>query len=60
MTKTLTKPKLVEFLYLLMRDAAPTGAIVNAIRMLSVTDDTTYTSKELHAYAERLASEMIQ
>lgn len=58
---SLPKGKLVELLYLLMRDAAPTGEVVRIVRMLDVEsgNDTVYTSPELRAYAERLAGELL-
>jgi len=61
MSTSLSKEHLVTFLYLLMRDAAPTGEIVRIIRMIDVnnTSTTVYTSQELKAYAERLATELI-
>ena len=57
----LSKRKLIELLYLLMRDAAPTGEIVRIVRMIDTTTDdgATYTSPELQAYAERLAGELL-
>lgn len=63
MREVLTKNKLVELLYLVMRDAAPTGEIVRIIRMMAGHLDsevTGYTSKELQAYAIRLASEFLE
>jgi len=60
---SMSKKKLVEFLYLLMRDAAPTGEIVRIVRMIDYPDNSgenTYSSKELAAYAERLADELLQ
>jgi hypothetical protein len=63
MRKVLTKNKLVELLYLLMRDAAPTGEIVRIIRMMTGhldDDQTSYTSKELQSYAIRLAEELLE
>lgn len=67
METALSYEKLVEFLYLLMRDAAPTGSIVEIVRIVARNDGTaptpespnTYTSKELQAYAERLAKELL-
>ena len=61
MEGSLSKDKLVEFLYLLMRDAAPTGEIVRAIRMVVQARDepSVYTSRELEAYARRLAGELV-
>lgn len=62
MSSSLSKEKLVELLYLLMRDATPTGEIVRIIRMVkqSVEDDQNmYTSKELEAYSRRLADELL-
>ena len=58
---TFSKNKLVEFLYLLMRDAAPTGEIVRIVRMIDTSskDETKFTSPELQAYAERLAGELL-
>jgi hypothetical protein len=60
--KTLSKADLVAFLYLLMRDSAPTGEIVRVVRMLKLgeNEDVLYTSPELKAYAERLAAEMLE
>lgn len=62
MNPSLSYEKLVTFLYLLMRDAAPTGEVVRIARMIKEADeqDTTYTSKELEAYAKRIAMEMLQ
>jgi hypothetical protein len=58
----LSYDKLVEFLYLLMRDAAPTGEVVRVARMVKEggDDEITFTSKELEAYAKRIAMEMLQ
>lgn len=59
MTLDLTHNKLVLFLYLLMRDVGPTGDIVQAARMTAeIKDDPIFTSKELEAYAKRIAMEM--
>lgn len=60
-TVTLSKAKLVELLYLLMRDVAPTGEVVRVIRMIDTSSDdkVLFTSPELHAYAERLAEEVL-
>lgn len=55
----LSKADLVQFLYLLMRDAAPTGEIVRVVRMLHLGEDVTYTSPELESYAKRLADELL-
>jgi hypothetical protein len=57
----LSKEKLIEFLYLLMRDAAPTGEIVRIVHMINVKSNApvTFTSTELHSYAARLATEML-
>lgn len=57
----LSKQKLVQMLYLLMRDAAPTGEIVRIVRELKKVgdDDAIFTSPELEAYATRLASELL-
>lgn len=57
----LSKDKLVELLYLLMRDAAPTGEIVRIVKMVDTTshDLVRYTSPELEAYARRLAEELL-
>ena len=63
MIPSLSRDKLVELLYLLMRDACPSGEVVRIIRMVktSIDEDTTpvFTSKELQAYAERLAGELL-
>jgi len=68
MNSSLSYEKLVMFLYLLMRDVAPTGFVVSALRETvkavaetEVTPESpnTYSSKELQAYAERLATEMV-
>lgn len=56
----LPRDKLVELLYLLMRDSAPTGEIVRVIRTVKdTTCKVTYTSPELEAYATRLADELL-
>lgn len=59
--KVFSKRHLVAFLYMLMRDAAPTSEVVRIVRMLDTSsqDDVVYTSKELQAYAERLAGELL-
>ena len=62
MRSTLSYDKLVQFLYLLMRDAAPTGDVVTAARTVahsSLDEEIVYTSKELEAYAKRIAMEML-
>lgn len=61
MMESLPKDKLVELLYLLMRDAAPTGEIVRVIRMIDARSSNTvvYSSKELEAYARRLVEELL-
>ncbi len=48
-------------MYLLMRDAAPTGEIVRIVRELKVLGDVDpiFTSPELEAYAKRLVSELL-
>lgn len=63
MIPQLSYEKLVQFLYLLMRDAAPTADVVQAARQVKETDiddEVVYTSKELEAYAKRIAMEMLQ
>jgi hypothetical protein len=59
--KVFSREDLVAFLYLLMRDAAPTGEIVRVVRMLNVggNNENVYTSPELEAYAKRLANELL-
>lgn len=61
MNEVLPKSALVSLLYLLMRDAAPTGEVVRIVRMLKgkIGEENRYTSPELQAYAERLADEML-
>ncbi len=66
MSSGLSKNKLIEFLYLLMRDAAPTGEIVRIVRMMKTeqrlseaTELSTFSSPELHSYAVRLAEELL-
>lgn len=58
---SLSEKKLIAFLYLLMRDAAPTGEIVRIVRELKNLDDGDhiFTSPELEAYAKRLAGELL-
>lgn len=58
----LPRNKLVELLYLLMRDATPTGEVVRIVHMIDVksTDQIIFTSPELQAYAERLAGELLR
>lgn len=50
-------------LYLLMRDAAPTGEVVRVVEMMAdmrrECRDVVFTSKELQAYAERLAGKLL-
>jgi hypothetical protein len=54
----MTKEKFVTFLYLLMRDAAPTGEIVRILKELdSVNGDCKFSSPELEAYARRLTEQ---
>lgn len=58
---SLTKNKLIELFYLLMRDATPTGELVRIIRMIDVNckQPSQFTSEELHSYATRLANELL-
>ena len=55
-------PKLVAFLYLLMRDQMPTGDVAgilqNHIRKLP-TEGWIFTNRHLEAYAREIAAELV-
>lgn len=60
--KALTE-KLVELLYLLMRDELPTGAVADLIKNHIEKDAATnrvFTAKPIEAYARELADRMVQ
>lgn len=62
---SLSKEKLVEMLYLLMRDAAPTSEILRVVNMVAELQSDSeeglvvYTSPELEAYARRMADKLL-
>ena len=55
--------KLKTFLYLLMRDHLPCGAVVNTVNIvdeIDADDGIVFTNKELGEMAERLAARIIR
>lgn len=53
--------KLQAFLYLLMRDELPTGAVVKVVNQVTAMppEEVTYTSEHLAAYAKQLAERLL-